>query len=162
MQRSICCTCSWGGQWRCLPRCCTSPPPPRPPWTCTRCWPGASWGCPPRRARWPWGSRRARPVLWGRVPPIDRRSWTPSDFNIKFGQNQLFSPHLQHHPSETCGRSFPEKESLFQEKCQIPAQNLKMHFLVGVMFSQAKCTLLGLAWGKRRKLPEQSFKLCKN
>ena len=62
MQRSIYCTCSWGGQWRCPPRCCTSPPPSRPPWTCTRCWPGASWGCPPGRARWPWGSRRARPV----------------------------------------------------------------------------------------------------
>ena len=89
MQRSICCTCSWGGQWRCPPSYCTSPPPPRPPWTCTRCWPGASWGCLPRRARWPWGSRRARPVLWGRVPPIDRRSWTPSDFNIRFGQNQF-------------------------------------------------------------------------
>ena len=36
-----------------------------------------------------------------------------------------------------------------------------MHFLAGDMFSQTKCTLLGMAWGKRRKLTGQLFKLCK-
>ena len=91
-QRSICCTCSGGEPWRCLPRCRPSPPRLRPPWTCSPSWPGASWGCPRGRARRPEGSRRARPARSGWGQPIGRRSWTPL---------------LQHRPSEIYGHSFP-------------------------------------------------------
>ena len=106
-QRSICCICYEGGPWRCPPRCRTSPPPPRPPWTCTPSSPGASWGCPRGRARRHEGSRRARLAQSGWEQPIGRRSWTPGEKTNQLWLSLGFWPLLQHRPSEIYERSFP-------------------------------------------------------